>query len=112
MISEKVGQNVSLQGIVGFIDGTFHECAHPMHNQQVDYNRWKHSHGTKYQGVMAPDGMFVHLGGPCRQLGTTAKFSTSRASRRCWISLWDNIMASIAMVMLLTEVVFLGWWRH
>ena len=72
MISEKVGQNVSLQGIVGFIDGTFHECAHLMHNQQADYNGWKYSHGTKYQGVMAPDGMFVHLGGPCRQFGMTA----------------------------------------
>ena len=63
MISEKVGCNVQLQGIIGFIDGTFQECAHPMHNQQADYNSWKHSHGMKYQGVMAPDGMFVHLGG-------------------------------------------------
>ena len=55
-----------LQGIIGFIDGTFRECAHLTHNQQVDYNGWKHSHGMKYQGVMAPDGMFVHLGGPFR----------------------------------------------
>ena len=55
-----------LQGIIGFIDGTFQECTHPTHNQQADYNGWKHSHGTKYQGVMAPDGMFVHLGGPFR----------------------------------------------
>ena len=54
---------MSLQGIVGFIDGTFHKCACPMHSQQADYNGWKHSHGMKYQGVMAPDGMFVHLGG-------------------------------------------------
>ena len=65
-ISEKVGRNVPLQGIIGFIDGTFRECARPTHNQQADYNGWKHSHGTKYQGVMAPDGMFVHLGGPFR----------------------------------------------
>ena len=65
-ISEKVGQNVPLQGIIGFIDGTFCECTHPTHNQQVDYNGWKHSHGTKYQGVMVPDGMFIHLGGPFR----------------------------------------------
>ena len=62
-ISEKVGQNVPLQGIIGFIDGTFCECTHLTHNQQADYNGWKLSHGTKYQGVMAPDGMFVHLGG-------------------------------------------------
>ena len=52
-ISEKVGQNVPLQGIIRFIDRTFHECAHLTHNQQADYNGWKHSHGTKYQGVMA-----------------------------------------------------------
>ena len=52
-----------LQGIIGFIDGTICECARLTHNQQADYNGWKHSHGTKYQGVMVLDGMFVHLGG-------------------------------------------------
>ena len=55
-----------LQGIIGFIDGTFHQCARLMHNQQADYNGWKHSHGTKYQEVMVPDGIFIHLGGPFR----------------------------------------------
>ena len=34
-----------------------------MHQNQV-YNGWKHAHGLKFQSIVAPDGILLHLDGP------------------------------------------------
>ena len=70
--SEKVGAG-GLANIFGYIDGTFIDTARPLENQEADYNGWKHSHGLKFQGVMAPDGIIMHLGGPYKATVHDAK---------------------------------------
>ena len=50
--SEKVGAG-GLANIFGYIDRTFIDTACPLENQEADYNRCKHLHGFKFQGVMA-----------------------------------------------------------
>ena len=49
---------------IRMIDGTFQRCARPTEDQEGNYSGWKHAHGIKFQGVMAPDGIMMHLGGP------------------------------------------------
>ena len=51
-------------GIFRFINGTFQEITHPLTNQEMFYSGWKHCHRIKFQGIMAPDGMIVHVAGP------------------------------------------------
>jgi len=48
----------------GFIDGTAREICRPSILQQEYYSRHKHKHCLKYQGVLTPDGITVHLAGP------------------------------------------------
>ena len=47
-----------------FIDGTIRRIAHLFKFQHQLYNGWKHCHCIKFQGLMAPDGIMIHLGGP------------------------------------------------
>ncbi|KAE9160642.1 hypothetical protein PF005_g31561 [Phytophthora fragariae] len=49
---------------IGFIDGTVRAIARPARDQRQCYNGHKRKHALKYQGVMAPDGMFIDFYGP------------------------------------------------
>ncbi|TPX34384.1 hypothetical protein SmJEL517_g03040 [Synchytrium microbalum] len=53
-----------LQGCFGFIDGTMRNIARPISNQEMVYNGWKRVHALKFQSVVAPDGLILHLDGP------------------------------------------------
>ena len=50
---------------IGFIDGTVRGIARP-HNrlQKVVYNGHKRKHAIKFQSIVAPDGIIIHLFGP------------------------------------------------
>ena len=63
-IARKSGINHGDIKYIGMIDGTFRRCARPTEDQEGNYSGWKHAHGIKFQGVMAPDGIMMHLGGP------------------------------------------------
>ena len=52
------------EGIFGFIDGTVCLITHPLFNQKIFYSRWKWIHVIKFQGIMAPDGIMMHVSGP------------------------------------------------
>lgn len=47
--------------VIGFIDGTVHEINRPVIGQQSVFNGHKHIHALKYQSIMAPDGIILHL---------------------------------------------------
>ncbi|ETL78445.1 hypothetical protein L917_20751 [Phytophthora nicotianae] len=53
-----------LHTCVGFIDGTVRVMCRPMQNQKYVYNGHKRKHALKYQSVIAPDGIIIHLRGP------------------------------------------------
>ena len=52
------------EGIFRFIDGTVCPIAQPLFNQEIFYSRWKWIHVIKFQGIMAPDGIMMHVSGP------------------------------------------------
>ena len=85
--SEKVGAG-GLANIFHYIDRTFIDTAHPLENQEANYNGWKHSHGIKFQGVMAPDGLVMHLSGPY-------KATVHDAKMLCLSGLQDQLDRSI-----------------
>lgn len=49
---------------IGFIDGTLRPICRPNHDQSMLYNGHKRVHGIKFQNVMAPDGIVLHMNGP------------------------------------------------
>jgi hypothetical protein len=49
---------------VGFVDGTLRFTARPTREQRVMYSGHKRHHGMKFQAVVTPDGLIVHLAGP------------------------------------------------
>ncbi|KAF4127781.1 putative DDE Tnp4 domain-containing protein, partial [Phytophthora infestans] len=59
-----------LQTCVGFIDGTVRGACRPTRNQRYMCNGHKvrdfldRKHALKYQSVIAPDGIIIHLSGP------------------------------------------------
>ncbi len=56
-----------LPGLFGLVDGTLHPIARPggHQNLQVEvYNGWKRTHAIKFQSVVAPNGMIIHLSDP------------------------------------------------
>ncbi|KAF4145811.1 DDE superfamily endonuclease, partial [Phytophthora infestans] len=59
-----------LQTCVGFIDGTVRGTCRPTRNQRYMYSGHKvrdfldRKHALKYQSVIAPDGIIIHLSGP------------------------------------------------
>lgn len=55
--------NTSLQTCWGFLDGTLHSICRPSCGQEGVYNGWKRRHTLKYQGLVTPDGIIVHLAG-------------------------------------------------
>jgi nuclease HARBI1 len=48
----------------GFIDGTLRPHLRPMVDEAAYYTAYKKVHAMKYEAIMAPDGLMVHLGGP------------------------------------------------
>ena len=65
VISENGGEQVQVaEGIFRFIDGTVHKIAHLTFNQEIFYSGWKQCHVIKFQGIMAPDGILMHVSGP------------------------------------------------
>ena len=59
-----VGRVCPLQTCFGFIDGTVRPVCRPSRNQQAFYNGHKRIHSLKYQTVVGPDGIILHLSGP------------------------------------------------
>jgi len=49
---------------VGFIDGTARHLARPSSNQRMFFSGHKRAHCIKFQSIMMPDGIIVHLSGP------------------------------------------------
>ena len=54
----------TLQDTWGFLDGTVRPIAWPIHNQHHVYNGHKRVHALKFQGLMVPNGVIVHLARP------------------------------------------------
>jgi len=54
----------ALKHCIGFIDGTLKATCKPSKNDKVAYSGHKRRYGLKYQCVVTPDGMIVHLNGP------------------------------------------------
>jgi nuclease HARBI1 len=48
----------------GFIDGTVRPICRPGEQQRQTYNGHKRIHALKFQSVVTPDGIIVHLSGP------------------------------------------------
>ncbi|KXS13070.1 hypothetical protein M427DRAFT_100807, partial [Gonapodya prolifera JEL478] len=53
-----------LRSVFGFIDGTDRRILRPTHHQRKYYSGQKRQHCLKYQGVVSPDGIIIHLAGP------------------------------------------------
>ena len=52
------------EGIFRFINGTVRPIAWPLFNQEIFYSGWKQIHAIKFQGIMALDGIMMHISGP------------------------------------------------
>ena len=52
-----------LSKCVGFIDGTLRPCSRPEEDQRLAYNGHRRIHAIKFQGIMGPDGIFMHMSG-------------------------------------------------
>lgn len=65
LFTNSIRQNgAPLETCFGFIDGTLREIARPIYAQEAVYNGWKRKHCLKYQAVVTPDGIIIHLFGP------------------------------------------------
>jgi hypothetical protein len=53
-----------LNTIIGFIDGTTREICRPTYFQRTCYNGHKKYHALKFQSIVSPDGIILHLFGP------------------------------------------------
>lgn len=51
------------RNIFGFIDGTCRKMCRPVRGQECFYNGRKKFHCLNYQGIVAPDGIIIHLSG-------------------------------------------------
>lgn len=54
----------TMDGIVGFIDGTARSICRPSKNQKLFYSGHKRTHCLKFQSVTLPDGIIAHWSGP------------------------------------------------
>ena len=59
MWDSRVGTNV-----FAWIDGRLEEVCRPTYGQRAAYDGHHREHGLVYQGVKAPDGLFIDLFGP------------------------------------------------
>ncbi|KAF8584779.1 hypothetical protein K439DRAFT_1293813, partial [Ramaria rubella] len=53
-----------LQSLFGFIDCMIQQTCHPGVFQGLAYMGFKKFHGMKFQGIVASNGLMVHLAGP------------------------------------------------
>jgi len=53
-----------LENCWGFIDGTVRRICRPQQNQTLVFNGHKRVHGIKFQSIVAPNGIVVHLYAP------------------------------------------------
>ncbi|KXS14001.1 hypothetical protein M427DRAFT_99968, partial [Gonapodya prolifera JEL478] len=61
-----------LVSVFGFIDGMDCRILRPTHHQRKYYSGHKRQHCLKYQGVVSPDGIIIHLAGKrCGRSGPT-----------------------------------------
>ena len=68
-----------MNNCTGFIDGTGIRIARPVRGQRACYSGHKRAHMLKYQSVVAPDGLFLHIWGPLE--GRRHDMTTFRASK-------------------------------
>jgi hypothetical protein len=63
VIREHSVEERTLGGIFGFIDGTFVEIARPSdaEAQLASYSGYKREHGIKFQAIVGPDGLAMHV---------------------------------------------------
>ncbi|XP_028416835.1 uncharacterized protein LOC114541044 [Dendronephthya gigantea] len=54
----------ALDNCWGFIDGTVRPICRPENNQRHVFNGHKRTHALKYQSVVVPSGLIVHMFGP------------------------------------------------
>ena len=57
-------KGAALTNCWGFVDGTVRPVCRPRQNQRTLYNGHKRVHSTKFQSVVAPNGMIANLFGP------------------------------------------------
>jgi nuclease HARBI1 len=63
-VSRKTGVS-GLKTCFGFIDGTVRPVCRPTDIQHQHYNGHKRQHALKYQGIIASNGIFLEMFGPC-----------------------------------------------
>jgi hypothetical protein len=66
---EELAQTVAARGApldrcFGFIDGTLREVCRPSLGQRQLFSGHKRTHGLKFQSVVTPDGIIIHMSGP------------------------------------------------
>ena len=64
MYNAAIEETGGVKGVWGFIDGTLRPVCRPTEDQRTWYSGYKKKHAFKYQGIMTPDGLISHLGGP------------------------------------------------
>ena len=65
LYSQKIREKgAPLNRCIGFIDGTAVRIARPVRGQKSCYSGHKRTHALKYQSVIGPDGLFLHVWGP------------------------------------------------
>ena len=82
------GKGSSLPNVWGFVDGIFRRICHPRNGQRLFYNGHKGIHGLKFQSVITPFGIVVHLYGPVEGI-------RHDASMLCESGLLDNLQQSM-----------------
>lgn len=66
---EELAQTVAARGApldrcFGFIDGTLRGVCRPSFGQRQLFSGHKRTHGLKFQSVVTPDGIIIHMSGP------------------------------------------------
>ena len=99
--AEAVLRHCPLPQVWGFIDGTVRLIPRPIQDQRLFYNSHKHVHALKFQTVMSPFGIMVHLFGPvegCRHDAAILQESglllqteqhMTRGQGSCWVLYGD-----------------------
>src|SRR5690349_2901680 len=61
-----IGANAAHCSVFGFIDGTVRKICESSFGQRSMYNGHKCFHALKYQAVVAPDGIIIHISNSSR----------------------------------------------
>lgn len=63
-MADAVASIAPLKNCIGFVDGTVRGMCRPTYDQRVCFNGHKRKHAIKFQGLMAPNGLFIAMHGP------------------------------------------------